>query len=151
MGNSANGPAAATDLPGGLSVVTASSAGALIAAMHGGGGAMPDVPKPFSQAICLVPDARVAGTTHVEGIDALAQRLSEGDRLRLERDARNRYDTWAIRVLDGEGNRLGFVPADINEIPARLMDGGKRLYGTVTDVDLVGGWWRIGMEVWLDD
>jgi len=43
------------------------------------------------------------------------------------------------------------VPVDVNEIPARLMDGGKRLYGEVTEVRLVGGWWRIAMGVWMDD
>ncbi|MBR3315648.1 MAG: HIRAN domain-containing protein [Atopobiaceae bacterium] len=119
--------------------------------MHGGVDAGFGVPKPFSQPICLAPKTRVAGTAHVDGIAELAESLSEGDRLRLERDPHNRWDRWAIRVLDGDGHRLGFVSADVNEMPARLMDGGKRLYGEVTGVELRGGWWRIGMGVWLDD
>lgn len=127
------------------------AAGALIAAMHGDGNNPLSVPKPFSDPICLIPDARVAGTTHVEGIGDIARSLAEGDSLRLERDPKNRNDQWSIRVFDVKGNRLGFVPADVNEIPARLMDGGKRLYGEVTEVGRRGSWWRIGMAVWLDD
>ncbi len=135
----------------GLATIAPMTAGALIAAMHSEGGGALDVPKPFSQPICLAPDTRVAGTTHVEGIEDLARGLSEGDRLRLERDPRNRYDRWAIRVLDARGRRLGYVPADVNEILARLMDAGKCLYGEVTGIDLVGSWWRIAMGVWMDD
>ena len=135
----------------GLATIAASGAGAIIAAMHGEGAAGLEVPKPFSQPICLVPQTRVAGTMHVVGIDELAGKLSEGDRLRLERDPGNTRDRWAIRVFDGADNRLGFVPADINEILARLMDGGKRLYAEVVEVELRGSWWRIGMGVWLDD
>lgn len=133
-----------------LTHVTPTTAGAIIAAMHADGGAL-DVPKPFAEPICLVPDTRVAGTGHVGDIDRLARALKTGDRLRLERDAKNRYDRWSIRVLTGEGERLGHVCADVNEIPARLMDGGKRLFAEVTDVDRRGEWWRIAIGVWLDD
>jgi hypothetical protein len=118
--------------------------------MHGDGGAL-SVPKPFSQPICLVPDTRVAGTSHVEDIDRLAGLLSEGDRLRLERDVDNRYDRWSIRVVSDEGRKLGYVCADVNEIPARLMDGGKRLFAQVSSVERRGSWWRIAIGVWLDD
>jgi len=136
---------------GALVAVNAGNAGGLLAVMHGGDSGVLDVPKPFAQPICLVDDTRVAGTTHVEGIDELVRGLQEGDRLGLERDPSNKHDRWCIRVLDGQGRRLGFVPADVNQIPARLMDGGKRLFAKVTEVELRGGWRRIGMEVWLDD
>ncbi len=141
-------------LPGestGLVSVTPSTAGALLVAMHQGSGSALDVPKPFSQPICLIPETRIAGTTHVEGIDELAERLTKGARLELVRDAENRYDRWAIKVRNDKGERLGFVSADINEIPARLMDGGKRLFAEVTDIELRGSWWKIGIRVWLDD
>ncbi|MBR2682465.1 MAG: HIRAN domain-containing protein [Atopobiaceae bacterium] len=135
----------------GLASVTSSTAGALLVAMHQGSGSVLDVPKPFSQPICLVPDTRIAGTAHVEGIDELVERLTEGTRLELVRDAKNRYDRWAIELRNSEGEHLGFVPADINEIPARLMDGGKRLFAEITDIELRGSWWKIGIGVWLDD
>lgn len=126
-------------------------AGTMLVAMHGGTGEGLRMPLPFSKPICLVEGAHVAGTTHVAGIRKLAAGLSEGDRLRLVRDAGNPHDRWAIRVLDGEGSRLGFVPADQNEVLARLMDGGKRLFGQVTGVEQRGSWTRIGMDVYLDD
>ena len=135
----------------GIATVGTSSAGAIIAAMHGNGAHGLDIPTPFSHPICLVPYTRVAGTTHVQGIRDLADRLAEGERLRLERDTHNRYDQWAIKVFDASGNRLGFVSADINEIPARLMDGGKSLYAEVTGIELIGGWVKIAIGVWLDD
>ena len=125
-------------------------AGGVLALIHGGGN-LPEVPKPFAQPILLLQDTRVAGTTHVADIDELVEGLAEGDRLGLQRDSANPYDSFAIRVLDPRGRRLGFVPADRNEVPARLMDGGKRLYATVTRVELLGSWWKIGMAVYLDD
>ncbi len=134
----------------GLVPVKPGGAGAIIQAMHGGGTGI-DLPKPFSQPICLVPNTRVAGTTHVKGIDELAQKLSEGERLTFVRDKDNQYDEWCIKVVNAEGERVGFVPADINEIPARLMDGGKAIYGEINEVEKVGNWWKIGMGVWLDD
>lgn len=136
---------------GGLVTLGAGSAGAVLAAFHGTAPAAAQVPAPFSQVICLIPETRIAGTTHVPGIEGLADRLREGDRLTLQRDPDNRFDSWAICVLDPRGQRLGFVPADRNEIPARLMDGGKHLYGEVLDVELRGSWVRIGMAVYLDD
>ena len=134
----------------GIASIAPSAAGAIIAAMQHEAGAL-DVPKPFAQPICLVPQTRVAGTTHVQGIAELAGSLAQGDRLTLRRDAQNRYDRWAIGVFDAGGHRLGFVPTDVNEIPARLMDGGKCLFAKVADVGRNGSWWRIGMELWLDD
>ena len=77
--------------------------------------------------------------------------FSVGERLALVREKDNKYDEWCIRVNTSAGGRLGFVLADINEIPARLMDGGKALYSEVNKVEKVGGWWKMGMGVWLDD
>lgn len=110
-----------------------------------------EIPKPFSQPICLVPNTRIAGATHVDDIDEQAPMLSVGERLALVRETGSRYDEWCIRVDTLAGGRLGFVPADINEIPARLMDGGKALYAEVNKVEKVGGWLKMGMGVWLDD
>lgn len=143
----------AQEAPGapGLVPVAAGGAGAIIQAMHGGAGLGAAIPTPFSHPICLVPSTRVAGTTHVEGIDELASGLAAGERLVLVRDKDNRYDAWSIKVSTAGGRRLGYVAADVSEIPARLMDGGKALYGEVNVVEKVGGWWRIGMGVWLDD
>lgn len=110
-----------------------------------------DVPVAFSEPICLVDDATVAGTTHVRDIDGIACGLSEGDRLTFVRDPDNPYDPNAIEVHAPDGARVGFVPCDLNPIPARLMDAGKLLYGKVTDVELRHAWWRIQMRVLMED
>ncbi len=134
----------------GLSVL-GSQAGSVLSLIHGDGGAALGVPKPLSQPIVMVPKTRVAGTTHVPGIHAAAKGLCVGDELRFEREPGNGADEWAIKVFSPTGERLGYVSADVNEIPARLMDGGKRAFGRVTGVGEVGAWVRIGMEVLLDD
>ena len=135
----------------GLVPVRPGGAGAIIQAMHGKGGMGIEIPKPFSQPICLVPSIHIADTTHMDDIEGLVPKLSASKRLSLVRERDNRYDERCIRVNTSAGGRLGFVPEDINEIPARLMDGGKALYAEVNKVEKIGGWWKIGMGVWLDD
>ena len=108
------------------------------------------IPLPFTNRIVLIEDTHVAGTSHVEGIETLVSNVHEGQILTLQRETGNRWDTWAIRVL-ADGARIGYVPADRNEVVARLMDGGKRLGATVVGKELLGGWHKIHMEVYLDD
>ena len=83
----------------------------------------------------------------MDDIEGLVPKLSASKRLSLVRERDNRYDERCIRVNTSAGRRLGFVPEDINEIPARLMDGGKALYAEVNKVEKIGGWWKIGMGV----
>ena len=116
----------------------------------GQGGAGLGVPVPFANRIVLLEDAYVAGTTHVHDIDRIAAALEAGQELALERDTANMHDAWAIRVLAGD-QKIGYVPADRNEVLARLMDGGKRLSATVTELEVLGSWHKIHMEVYLDD
>ena len=98
------------------------SAGGIIDAASAAGASL-SVPMPFQNRIVLIDDARVAGTTHVHGIDEIVEGLEVGADLRLEREPGNLADRWAIRVYAGS-DRIGFVPADSNEVLARLMDGG---------------------------
>ena len=109
-----------------------------------------EVPPAAGKRACLIPDAHVAGTTHVPGIAAIAEGLCEGDELTLEREPDNPYDGWAIRVFDERGKRVGFIPRALNEIPARLMDAGFCVFARVTDVELIGYWYKISIEVWLE-
>lgn len=141
---------------GGTLSALGGGAGTVLASLHGGtGGGLdvpkPLVPKPLSQPILIIPEVRVAGTTHVEGIDTLVEGLHEGNHLSFRRQTDNPYDRWAIHVLDGQDHHIGWFPADCNEIPARLMDGGKELYGQVVSLGLAGSWYKIGMAVYLDD
>ena len=104
-----------------------------------------------SRAICLVAESTVAGTRHVAGVSDLACSYQPGERFVFERDRDNLYDAWAVRVLDGRRNRLGFVSCECNEVVARLMDGGKHVFGVFEGVEQVENWTRIEMGVYLDD
>lgn len=109
------------------------------------------VPSAFSEPICLAEDVVVAGTTHVAGIDDIACGLAQGDRLSFVREPRNLHDANAIEVNAPGGERVGYVPCELNPIPARLMDAGKLLYGEVTGIELRHAWWRIRMRVLMED
>lgn len=131
-----------------LAVLSAFSSGIV---SFGGNAACGLPEKPFSNQILLLDDAYVAGTTHVEGIEEMLEGVKPGDRVDFLRDPDNYYDEWAIKViLPGKG-RIGFLPDDLNQIIARLMDGGKCVFGQITDIEKLGRWMRVSMEVYLDD
>ena len=54
-------------------------------------------------------------------------------------------------TLPAGDDKIGFVPADCNEVLARLMDGGKALSGKLTGKEKLGTWNKLHMEVSLDD
>ena len=124
-------------------------AGGVLAAADATGTPL-SVPMPFQNKIVLLEDARIAGTTHVRDIDDIVAGLQVGMDLRLEREPGNLADSWAIRVYAGS-NRIGYVPADCNELLARLMDGGKALSATLIGKEKLGAWNKLHMEVALDD
>ena len=144
-----NAGANPTACAGASSALAAIGAGSLIAASDAAGAPL-SVPIPFQNKIVLIEDTRIAGTTHVHGIDAIVEGLEIDSELRLEREPGNLADTWAIRVFSGE-QRIGYVPADCNEVLARLMDGGKALSAKLTGKEKVGNWNKLHMEVSLDD
>ena len=115
---------------------------------HGGGGLV--LPEPFVREIFLV-ECRIAGTTHVENIDAKTAALEPGSILKFLRESDNKYDALAIQILNDRGERIGYVPRDKNEVLARLMDGGKLIYGQVQDKELIDDWWKIKIKIFLKD
>ena len=131
------------------SAITTIGAGGVIAAASAAGTPL-SVPVPFQSRIVLIEDTRIAGTTHIRGIDEIVERLEVGSDLRFEREPGNLADYWAIKVY-ADDDRIGFVPADCNEVLARLMDGGKALSGKLTGKEKLGTWNKLHMEVSLDD
>ena len=109
-----------------------------------------DIGKPFSQEIFLI-EVHIAGTTHIDNIDVLEPELTEGVEVQFFREPNNQYDSKALVVKDKEGNKLGYIPKDKNEILSRLMDAGKLLYGKVKTKEKIGDWVKIEMEVYLKD
>lgn len=108
------------------------------------------VPMPFESQIVLFESIRVAGTSHAPDIDATMGQMPDEARLSLVREPGNQADGWAIRV-EHDGKKIGYVPADKNEVLARLMDGGKTLGGELVSRELHGTWWNVHMEVYLID
>lgn len=109
-----------------------------------------DIGKPFSKEIFLI-EVHIAGTNHVDNIELLEPKLVEGTEVRFFREPENPYDNKAIVVKDKDGNKLGYIPRDKNEIISRLMDAGKLVYGKVKTKEKIDDWVKIEMEVYLKD
>lgn len=138
-----------TERENGILAAPASNAQAALALA--GGYSPTGLERPFANKILLIEGSYIAGTTHVEGLEEMLSGVQVGDRLEFQRDLENLFDEWAIKViLPGKG-RVGFVPADTNQILARLMDGGKCVFGQVSGIEQLGHWIKVSMEVYLDD
>lgn len=61
--------------------------------------------------------------------------MRAGDRLALSREADNMYDANAIRLLDRQGRRVGYVPRRHNGGLSALMDDGERFFALITRFD----------------
>ncbi len=104
---------------------------------------------PFVQDIMLAR-MHVAGTNYYEA-KKVAERLSLGQRFGLCREPENVHDEFAIEVLTTEGHKLGYIPRQYNEIPARLMDAGKRLFVQMESLKKQGGWLEIRLSLYMED
>lgn len=101
--------------------------------------------------LCLIEGTTVAGTRHVAGIRDIAEGYEPGERFVLRRDLDNMYDEWAVKVFDRNNVRIGYVSCECNEIVARLIDGGRRVFACFEGVAQVESWTRIEMGVYLND
>ncbi|MBO7434389.1 HIRAN domain-containing protein [bacterium] len=108
------------------------------------------VPLPFVQEIFLL-DCTVAGTTHVQEIEAKTADVVPGTVLAFRREPANPQDPLAILILNGNGEKIGYVPQQKNEVLAHLMDGGKLLFGRVEHKDWRGKWLHIRLRVFMRD
>jgi hypothetical protein len=67
---------------------------------------------------------RIAGFTYWEGCIALTQ-LKIGTELRLEREADNKFDPYAVAVYFNE-YKLGYIPRDENREISKFLDMGYK-------------------------
>lgn len=119
--------------------------GKIISSFQQGG-----VPLPFVKEIFLI-ESRIAGTSHVEAIKEKTDTLTQGTLVAFRREPSNPYDTLAIQILNEVGERIGYVPKAQNEVLARLMDGGKLLFGKVEKKTERKGWIAIDIKVYMRD
>ena len=119
-----------------------------IAKLNNGG----DIIMPFVQELFLL-ECEIAGTGFVKDIEKKVKALTVGTVVSLVREADNKYDKLAIRIDNASGEKLGYVPRKKNEILARLLDGGKMLYGKVTEVEFseFSSWITITIKIYMKD
>ena len=104
-----------------------------------------DLPMPFSQEVYLM-DTHIAGTSF-RNLEDIEPGLSKGNLLCFKREPNNTDDSMAITIQDEDGNKLGYVPKDKNEIIARLMDAGKLLIGKLEEKQWCGTWLTLDISV----
>ena len=72
----------------------------------------------------------IAGTRYCNNQEAF-KTLEKNVPLLLEREADNKYDSNAIKVMTTDREKLGYIPKCDNSIYARLMDSGNILNARV--------------------
>lgn len=108
------------------------------------------LPMPFQQEIFLF-ETQVAGTTHIIGIEELAQHLKENEKLFFLREPNNSYDPQAILIETAEKVKIGYVPKADNVIFSRLMDAGKVLFARIITVKKKSKWVQIPIKIFLEE
>ena len=108
------------------------------------------IPMPFTNEIVLLDDIHVAGTMHIEDLHEKIEDLKQGSELTFQRGKDNPYDSMSIQVLF-KNQKIGFVPRANNDMIARLLDGGKHLGAKALQIEQLGKWTKIHMEVVLYD
>ena len=107
------------------------------------------LPKPFVQEVELL-NCNIAGTTFLNLKD-IEPKLKKHQLLVLKREPKNEYDDKAILILTEDGQKLGYVPQEKNEILSSLMDAGKLLFGRLDEKNWVDRWLTLDIQVYLRD
>ena len=105
--------------------------------------------KPLVEEI-LLDSSFIAGTNHIED-ESVFEDLKEGTPLILKREADNKFDKYAILVLNEKHEKLGYIPRQNNKVYARLMDAGKVLKGKVLEVYEEEYYWTIKFDIYMMD
>ena len=66
--------------------------------------------------------SKIVGSTFVTNGQQLLSQLKSGDKLLLEREPENPYDANAIRVLNSDRKKLGFIPKGTAVELSKQMD-----------------------------
>ena len=69
----------------------------------------------------------------------------------LKRETKNKNDDKAILILTEDGQKLGYVPKEKNEVLSNLMDAGKLLFGRLDKKTWVDTWLKLDIQVFLRD
>ena len=105
-----------------------------------------DSPKTEKLIYKRLTSITVAGTSHIENIEELAEDIEVGTKLHLEHDKNNEHDCYAV-ALYHDGERIGYLPRGENEIIANLLDAGTQLIAVVTNTEWRGDWLYIAADI----
>ncbi len=107
------------------------------------------LPKPFVQEVELL-NCNIAGTTFLN-LEDIEPKLKKHQLLVLKRETKNEYDGNAILILTEDGQKLGYVPQEKNEVLSNLMDAGKLIFGRLVEKDWVDNWLKLDVQLYLRD
>lgn len=107
------------------------------------------MPRPYSND-ALVLKTYIAGTQYSEA-KKIADTIKEGNYLIFQRESKNPYDNLAIKIMDLEKNKLGYVPRAKNEIISNLMDAGKNIYGIIDKKEWSGDYLNLDISIYLKE
>ena len=102
---------------------------------------------PFRREIFLLKII-VAGTTHCRDIELVENEIIPEKVLTMKREPENKHDEFAISVFCNE-TRIGYVPAELNEVCSRLMDAGKIFFCRVISKEWKNKWLRIECNIYM--
>lgn len=102
---------------------------------------------PFRREIFLLKII-VAGTTHCRDIELVENEIIPEKVLTMKREPENKHDKFAISVFCNE-TRIGYVPAELNEVCSRLMDAGKIFFCRVISKEWKNKWLRIESNIYM--
>ncbi|QXE20677.1 HIRAN domain-containing protein [Clostridium sp. 001] len=106
-----------------------------------------NLPMPYTNEIFLL-NIWIAGLNYYEA-HSIEDELNVEDKLLLKRESKNQYDNLAIEIYDAKNRKLGYVPKAKNEVISRLMDGGKLLYGIITEIEYE--YLEISADIFMSD
>ena len=107
------------------------------------------LPKPFSSD-SLVLKTYIAGTQY-SGAKKIADSIKEGNYLVFQREAKNPHDNMAIKIMDLDRNKLGYVPRAKNEVISNLMDAGKTIFGIIDKKEWSGDYLNLEISIYLKE
>lgn len=85
----------------------------------------------------------VAGFQYHDGMKShVMASLAVGTELRLVREPGNRYDDKAIALYSASGAMIGYIPRDVNSIPAALLDQKVHLRPSICAIDPKAPTWE---------
>ncbi|HNX89114.1 MAG TPA: HIRAN domain-containing protein [Paludibacteraceae bacterium] len=102
---------------------------------------------PFQREIFLL-EITIAGTSFSTGLQTVEQEIVPEKVLTMKREPDNKHDKFAIAIFV-QDVRVGYVPAELNEVCSRLMDAGKMFFCRVISREWKGNWLRIKANIYM--